>query len=90
MRAGLSIEYAFGILKNRFTVLNRGALHDQEDEIARTRVACVILHNMCLEANDTDDHFLEQDYDSDWMIDEYGSETSEGIRTRNAIVRYIC
>lgn len=48
-RARKDIERAFGALKKRWGILQRGARSTDRDKVARIMYACCILHNMILE-----------------------------------------
>ncbi|KAL4566361.1 hypothetical protein LXL04_030475 [Taraxacum kok-saghyz] len=48
-RARKDIERAFGALKKRWGILQRGARSTNRDKVARIMYACCILHNMILE-----------------------------------------
>ncbi|KAL4577102.1 hypothetical protein LXL04_013205 [Taraxacum kok-saghyz] len=48
-RARKDIERAFGALKKRWGILQRGAQSTDRDKVARIMYACCILHNMILE-----------------------------------------
>lgn len=56
------IERAFGILKNRFTVLKTPLRLRSMEECGRLVICCVILHNLCLKFGDASDDLMD-DFD---------------------------
>ena len=85
-KARKPIECAFGILKNRFPVLSSGILLHHEDEAARAIMACVILYNLCIDATDIGEEFLEPDLNLQYDDENVGNESSIGQRTRSAVI----
>jgi len=55
------IERAFGLLKNRFTVLKTHLRLRSMEECCRLVICCVILHNMCLKFGDDADDLADAD-----------------------------
>ena len=51
-RARMVDERAFGQLKSRFRVLYR-KLECQPDTVKLAALSCLVLHNICIDANDT-------------------------------------
>ena len=82
------IERAFGILKNRFTVLKTTVRLRSMEECSRLVICCAILHNLCLKfgdsADDLDDDGEEQE---DAQPQENNPEAAARNERRLALVR---
>lgn len=58
------VENSFGILKKRFRQLKSIEIRDV-DRITKFILSCCVLHNICIDANDTDDDLMDSDDDDD-------------------------
>lgn len=63
-RARCVIERTFGVLKRRFPCLHIG-LRFQPVKVTRVIIACVILHNFCIQRNDNIDQFQNLGYEEE-------------------------
>ena len=52
--ARMMVEQAFGILKSRFEILRHGRY--PPEEMGRIFMACVTIHNLAIDSNDTWEH----------------------------------
>ena len=79
------VECTFGILKNRFSALKTGLRLKHEDDAVHFIVACMIVHNMCIDIGDKGNDFLILD-DEDIYVGTEG--TTEAKRIREALMQY--
>lgn len=82
------ISLAFNVLKNRFKVLKSGLLLQREGDVSLVLLACVLLHNMCLEDGDSGEDFstpLEEEAVSRDLI----VQTALGKQVRDALAGYL-
>ena len=77
------MERAFGMLKGRWRVLQK-RLDSSLSFAVKTTIACVVLHNFCLEANDQWDSDNDDDSDND-SNDEDGGVLHDADEIRNLI-----
>ena len=82
------VECAFGILKGRFSVLKSGLNLHHEDDAARCMLSCVILHNICVDAADTGDEFIEIEENCEEIISG-STSNSRGLLIRDALISYL-
>jgi hypothetical protein len=89
----ISIECAFGILKERFRIFQI-ALPFSPARCSKIIVACMVLHNILLDLNDDVvelDQVHCQDSEDEVNVDEdVREETVEGREKRIAIMNYLC
>ncbi|XP_069165794.1 putative nuclease HARBI1 [Procambarus clarkii] len=86
-RTRVVIEKTFGVLKSRFRCLHRsgGSLQYEPDKCAKISVACMLLHNYCIEQRIP----LEEIIDDDFIMNENveGGAHENGHTQRREVVR---
>ena len=87
-RAQVTVERAFDMLKGRWRVLQK-RLDSSLSFAVKTTIACVVLHNFCLEANDEWDSDNDDDSDND-SNDEDGGVLHDGDEIRDLLKDFIC
>jgi len=79
------VECAFGITKNRFSILKYGIRYKHEHDSCFLITACFILHNLCIESGDEGDHYLAEDCEEEIVE---GSDSVAAMNIRKALLYY--
>ena len=89
-KARIVVEHAYGYTKGRWRVLQK-RLDEDTDRVLDTIVACCVLHNICLLANDDTeiDPFDSDDDDDSDDENEAGPPIRDANEIVQAIVQYI-
>ena len=89
-KARIVVEHAYGYTKGRWRVLQK-RLDEDTDRVPDTIVACCVLHNICLLANDDTeiDPFDSDDDDNSDDENEAGPPIRDANEIVQAIVQYI-
>ena len=80
------MECSFGMLKGHWRVLQK-CLDSSLSFAVKTTIACVVLHNFCLEANDDWDSENDDNFDSD---DEDGGVLHDVDEIRDLLKDLVC
>ncbi len=83
------IECAYRILKERFSILKTGVELTNEDDAVRCIMACLILHNICIDNEDNGYEFLGENQEEADGIEFEEEELRQGVDVRKPLIQFL-
>ena len=85
--ARVKVECAFGLIKSRWRILHK-RLDSKINFVNKIVIACVVLHNFCIQAGDFWDEPLDDD-DDDGSDDDNFDVVGDGEHVRQILINYV-